>query len=118
MHDLSIIDAILNSIQPSKTVRKITLARGEFSEHTEHALQETFEILTADSMFFNSTELVITPKHGKIICTKCEYSGPEYAEIRRSEMHGVPPIIKCPKCGSFETTIIEDGGVDLVSVEY
>lgn len=112
MHELSIVDGVLNAaIQTARAsgasrIVSVTLRIGDMREVVPEALDFAWESLREDDPLTVDTELITQEVHPRSVCAQC---GEEFDHDR---FH-----CRCPKCGSGQTLTVRGRELDIVSIE-
>ena len=112
MHELSLMQGILDSIGPvarengADRITNITLTIGEMTEVVEEAMQFAFDALTQDEPFFDDAQLTMNFVSPKSKCLDC---GTEFTHDRYH--------LRCPNCDSGATIITEGKELHIASIE-
>ena len=112
MHELSLMQGILDSIAPvardagATRVTQVRLTVGEMTQVVEEAMRFAWEALTADEPLYEGGELVLDFVAPKTRCLDCG------AEFTHDRFH-----LLCPECGSRLTMVIEGKELHIASIE-
>lgn len=112
MHELSLMQGILDSVEPvakengATSITKISLTIGEMTEVVEEAMQFAFDALTQDEPFFDGAQLTMNFVAPRSKCLDCN------TEFEHDRYH-----LRCPNCGSGATIIIEGKELHIASIE-
>lgn len=113
MHEASLAMDIIETVKESvegrniERVTQIEVELGEFSFVTPQQLRAVFEMVAQDTIA-QKAKLKIKIRHGKIRCLQCNYKGK--VKVDKCE-HSHMKLIKCPKCKSTATEILEGNGI-------
>lgn len=111
MHELSLIQGVLDSVAPvakdagATKVTGVTLNIGEMTEVVDEAMRFAWECLTQDEPLFDGAKLSINYINARSKCFEC---GDEFEHDR---FH-----LKCPACGSGHTLITSGREMDIASI--
>jgi len=127
---LMIVDAVMEALKERNLegakVKKIFLRVGELSLIDPIALQNAFDALTADIPSLSGAKLEIEIVPAKIKCKNCGrvWSFKElYPELKENipiihlYPHIVAELLKCPKCGSTDTEILQGDEFQVIGFE-
>jgi hydrogenase nickel incorporation protein HypA/HybF len=112
MHELSLMQGILDSIEPvaqengASRVTEIALTIGEMTEVVEEAMQFAFEALTQDEDLYEGAQLTMNFVAPKSKCLDCG------TEFEHDRYH-----LRCPECNSGATMILEGKELHIASIE-
>ncbi len=111
MHEMSIVSGVIDAVRTSaenagaERVLKITLRIGDMTEVIDEALEFAFEALTEGTMC-EGAELEVIKVHPRSLCLEC------LEEFDHDRFHRL-----CPKCGSYETTLLQGRELAIDSIE-
>ncbi len=111
MHELSLIQGVLDSVAPvakdagATKVTGVTLNIGEMTEVVDEAMRFAWECLTQDEPLFDGAELSINYINARSKCFECGH------EFEHDRFH-----LKCPACGSGHTLITSGREMDIASI--
>ncbi len=111
MHELSLIQGVLDSVAPvacdagATKVTGVTLNIGEMTEVVDEAMSFAWDCLTQDEELFDGAELVINYINARSRCFECG------GEFEHDRFH-----LKCPSCGSGHTIVIAGREMDIASI--
>lgn len=112
MHELSLMQGILDSIEPvarengAGCITGITLTVGEMTEVVKEAMLFAFEALTQDEPFYENAQLTMNFVAPRSKCLDCGI------EFNHDRYH-----LRCPECNSGATMIIEGKELHIASIE-
>jgi hydrogenase nickel incorporation protein HypA/HybF len=111
MHELSIAQAIIESLEDEQRTRgfrritRVEIRLGEFSNIDPESLQFCFDASKSGTIAADADLLLtITPLRGA--CTACH----EAIELRED-------YFLCPHCGSFQIAVLSGEELDIVSID-
>ena len=112
MHELSLMQGILDSITPvaldagATKVTEVRLTIGEMTQVVEEAMTFAWEALTQGESLYEGGNLILEFVKPKSRCLDCG------AEFEHDRFH-----LKCPECGSRFTMVIEGKEMHIASIE-
>lgn len=112
MHELSLIQGVLDSVTPvaksngATKVTCITLNIGEMTQVVDEAMTFAWETLTEDDPFYAGAELKVNYINASSLCFGCG------AKFEHDRFH-----LRCPHCGSGQTVIESGKEMDIASIE-
>jgi len=113
----SVVDAVLDAAR-SKAASKVLLVKlrvGELTFLNPEQLKFAFEVLTQGTIA-EGAELIIERVKPKVKCIKCSYEGEIVYEGEEIHIPLAPLIIRCPKCGSYEVSLLAGRECTLSSI--
>lgn len=111
MHEMGIIASVLDAVNASaadagaERVLVVNLRVGEMTEAIQDALQFAFEALSEGTLS-EGAELAIEWVSPRSMCLACA------DEFSHDRFHRA-----CPRCGSFETTLLAGRELEIASIE-
>ncbi len=112
MHEMSIVSGILESVRPfareagAERVCTVNLRIGDMREVVPEALELAWEVLCEEDPLTEGCAFTVEEVHPRSRCLAC---GEEFAHDR---FH-----LRCPVCGSRETSLVAGRELDIVSIE-
>lgn len=112
MHELSLMQGILDSIAPvardagATRVTQVRLTVGEMTQVVEEAMRFAWEALTTGEPLYEGGELVLDFVKPKSRCLDCG------VEFEHDRFH-----LLCPECGSRLTMVTEGKELHIASIE-
>jgi hydrogenase nickel incorporation protein HypA/HybF len=112
LHELSIALEILDIVEReavrhgARVVKQVNLRIGDLSGVEIDSLTFSFDAVKGEKDLTRDSELAIERLPVKIRCTPCQ-------EVLESPDHA----IICPKCGGFETTLLQGEEMEIVDFE-
>lgn len=112
MHELSLLQGVLDSVTPvaknagATRVTSITLNIGEMTQVVDEAMDFGWNVLTEGDPFYEGAELVVNHINASSLCFDCG------AEFSHDRFH-----MRCPKCGGGHTVVKSGKEMDIASIE-
>lgn len=112
MHEMSIVSGILENVIPvardagATKLCTVTLRIGDLREVAPDALDFAWEILCEEDPLTDGCKLSWEAVHPRSRCSVCG------AEFEHDRFH-----VRCPKCGSAATNLLQGRELDIVSIE-
>ncbi|MDP6545839.1 MAG: hydrogenase/urease maturation nickel metallochaperone HypA [Phycisphaerae bacterium] len=105
MHEISLIDNLLESVLPEvetqrslgRNVRGLALTIGAMELHSAEAFRQAFTVQTSDTPLAGAG-LELTIIQPEVNCPSCGFHGPFPGD--RIDPHNPDPIMECPACSS------------------
>ncbi len=111
MHEVSIAQAIIDSVRQVKQVREkkiigINIRLGEWSHLKEDNLNFVYQVMVAESKQFCNSSLNFDKVQAQSRCRDCHqiFTPRDYSPV-------------CPNCSSIDTELIAGRELEIISVE-
>jgi hydrogenase nickel incorporation protein HypA/HybF len=119
MHEFSTVKNIVERVtevaekEDAREILRLDIELGELTLLEEEQMRFWLEVMLSESRLGKSTEVVLHRIPGVIQCNKCGYKG----GLETTNLDHLFPILKCPKCESFDLEVTEGEDCIIKSLE-